>query len=281
MTNKYKLTVFNEFNCSELENAMADEEPDVPQTISLESMDFEELIELSGHKEEYIDDIFNIMITKFRVHEHIISIDNVENAPRISFDKEVDTICIDDFDLAIKFLRYFNELITKLELKLHELRPGIEALVRNYPNLGCFYSVHPDGYRFPLSEQIFNENPQIELLELRNYRPLEYFHTINQQLPNLHTFFFEVHEDLFDDSIPSIYFDSVVSLHVIIMVDVPRFILPYFPLVFNQIERLSIYDYWNNEYDWVETISRNKTLEDVRYFETPSDFYENLRNETK
>lgn len=113
---------------------MADDEPVVPDSKSLESMTLEELIE-HGQNSKHLDDVSAMIMEKFHVHQQIISIDNMDSAPKISFDKEFGTICINDFELAMKFVQHFADLITKMELKVHELRKGIETLVRNYPNL--------------------------------------------------------------------------------------------------------------------------------------------------
>lgn len=244
-------------------------------------MSLEELIESGAKNQENLEYIAIIMMLKFRINQQIISIDNVENAQKISFDKEIDTICIDNFELAMKFVEHFGEWITKMELKINKLRQGTEALVRNYRNLKTFYSVYPDDVTFPLAQQIFMQNPQIQMLELRNYRSLDEFKLISKRLQHLHTIFFEIHADLFDDGVAPIRFDTVKHLHLIIMLDVPKFFLTYFPFIFDQLESLSICDYWNNEFDWIDAISRNRTLDQITIFETPSDFYLNLRNLTQ
>lgn len=269
------------FNYSGIKHSIAVKEPDAELAKLLRSMSLEELIEFNWKNPEYRTFIASILNSQHQIDQNIISIDDLEDQQKVSFQKESDTICIDNLVLAIKFVHYFGDWISKLEFKTSSFRTNeelplpIETLARNYPNLKSFFSVRPEE---PLTEHLFMQNPQIESIEVRNFRSLDFFRMVNTRLPNLESIFFEPHQNLFGKGGSPIYFNNVKNLNVIVIVPMHESDLVDFPFVFEKLENFSIYNYWENYDDWIKAISGNRTLNSIEIFNTPFDLYSHIRN---
>lgn len=259
--------------------------PDVELDKKLQSMSLEELIEFNWKHPEYRTSIASIMKSQYQINKNIVSIDDLDDQQKVSFQKEHNTICIDDLVLAIKFVHYFGDCITKLEFKAssfktnEELPKPVETLARNYPNLIIFFSVRAEEPSYQLTERLFIQNPQIKSLELRNFRSLDFFRMVSTRLPNIESIFFEPHQDLFIKATRPIHFNNVRQLSLIVIVLMHESALSNFPLVFDQLENLYIYNYWENYEEWIDAISGNRTLNSIGIFNTPSDLYSHIRDD--